>query len=222
MNINRISLSLLLLFSAHAVPLFAQRTTSLGKPIFPRLAYTDVGAELGLAQDMLAGFGARVDYARRFANTDALAAEAVLLSFAEEVAGKTAPSVTSLMLLKEAGRIAEENMNPTAERAIAAASLRVNGGEQVLDRLREGLAMVSQRRGEGNFVGYVRVVNKTGRLIDVYIDGKYTGFLSDEEEHVYSTGHGTTQVRVMDAFGNTANEIMELKQEDTFTWTVKP
>ncbi|MDH7516226.1 MAG: hypothetical protein QHI48_10180 [Bacteroidota bacterium] len=200
----------------------AQRTTSLSRPRFPRLALTDLSAELGLPRDMLPGFGMRVDIARRLADADALAAEAVLLAFAEEVAGKTAATITSLAILEEAARIAGESREPSSIRAVEVAAARVNGGERAVTLLRETMAMVPERRGEGNFVGYVRVINRTGRLLDVYIDGKYSGFLSDEEERLFSTGHGTTVVRVMDAFGNTAEEIVEVRQEDTLTWTVNP
>ncbi|MBI5645835.1 MAG: hypothetical protein HY962_02795 [Ignavibacteriae bacterium] len=218
---TRFALSILVLLTLSA-PALAQKNSSLVKAAFPRLAYTDVGGEFGLASDPLPGFGVRVDNARRFADAQALAAEAVLLAYVEELAGKRAASVTALAILNEAVRIAEDRQDPVLEKALALAATRIPGGNEPLSRLRQTLAMAPRTRGEGTFIGYVRVVNQAGRLLDVYIDGKYMGFLHDAEEQTFSTGNGTTHVRVTDAFGNTAGEVVDVKQEDTFTWTIKP
>ena len=213
---------LLVLFICTAATVMAQKSATLGKAVFPRLAYTDVGGEFGFALDPLPGFGSRVDNARRFANAQALAAEAVLLAYVEEVAGKKASIITSLQIFEEAVRIAEDQQDPSLAQALAIAAAKIPGGEPVVDHFRQTLTLAQNTRGEGSFLGYVRVVNQAGRLLDVYIDGKYSGFLHDAEEQTFSTGNGTTHVRVMDAFGNTAGEIVDVKQDDTFTWTIKP
>ena len=200
----------------------AQKSSMLSKATFPRLAFTDIGAEFGLALDPLPGFGVRVDNARRFANAHALAGEAVLLSYVEEVAGKKATTVTALQVLEEAVRIAEDQHDPALEKAITLAAMKIPGASASADRLRQALALMPTMRGEGTFTGYVRVVNQAGRMLDVYIDGKYSGFLHDAEEQTFSTGNGTTHVRVTDAFGNTAGEIVDVKNNDTFTWSIKP
>ncbi|MBL0173934.1 MAG: hypothetical protein IPP94_01505 [Ignavibacteria bacterium] len=210
----------LLLASASAS---AQKATSMAKASFPRLAYVDLSAELGLQSDVLAGFGARVDNARRLANADALASEAVMLSFIEETAGKTAQTVTALRILDEAAQIIMQKRNEALEKVVVAAAAKIPGGEQVVSKLRATLAeFTTATRGEGTFIGYVKVQNASGRLLDIYIDGKYAGFLYSGEDNTYSTGNGTTQVRVTDAFGNTATEIVEVRQNDTFAWTINP
>ena len=202
---------------------YAQKATSMAKASFPRLAYVDLSAELGLQSDVLAGFGARVDNARRLANADALASEAVMLSFIEETAGKTAQTVTALRILDEAAQIITQKRNEALEKVVVAAAARIPGGDQVVSKLRATLAeFTTATRGEGTFIGYVKVQNASGRLLDIYIDGKYAGFLYSGEDNTYSTGNGTTQVRVTDAFGNTATEIVEVRQNDTFAWTINP
>jgi hypothetical protein len=200
----------------------AQKATSMAKSSFPRLAYVDLSAELGLQSDVLAGFGVRVDNARRLANADALAAEAVLLSFIEETAGKSAQTVTALRVLDEAAQLVSQTRNAAWEKVVIAAAGKIPGGEQVVARLRASFAELTTTRGEGTFIGYVKVLNSSGRLLDIYIDGKYAGFLYSGEDNTYSTGNGTTQVRVTDAFGNTATEIVEVRQNDTFAWTINP
>jgi hypothetical protein len=199
-----------------------QKSSALGKPRFPKLEYVNVSTELGLATGMLRGFGARVDDAARTADASQLAAQAVLLSFAEETTGKKAASVTALRVLEEAARIAEEQHNADAARIVAAAAQRIPGSEKVASTLKEGMELVASMRGDGAFTGFVRVINKCDRVLDVYIDGKYMGFLYGGDESTYSTGNGTTMGRVTDAFGNTISETVTVRQDETFVWTITP
>jgi hypothetical protein len=199
-----------------------QKNSSLGKPSFPKLEYVNLNAELGLASDMLRGFGARVDDAHRNADASQLAAHAVSLAFAEEIAGKSATSLTAIRLLDEAARIAEEQRNADALLVITAASGRVPGGERIAAKLKEAMDLFAGIRGDGSFIGYVRVVNKCDRVLDVYIDGKYAGFLYSGDGNTYSTGNGTTVGRVTDAFGNTISETITVRQDETFVWTITP
>jgi hypothetical protein len=199
------------------------RTVStLGEPEFPMLEYVNLNAELKLESTMLRGFGMRVDDARRSADPEAVAALAVMLSYAEELSGNRASSVTALRLLEEAVRIAEEQQNANAAAAIELAAQKIPDAEPVTRRLQDSLAMFSSIRGDGDFIGYVRVNNECDRVLDIYIDGQYMGFLFGGESSVYSTGNGTTQVRVMDAFGNTATEMLSLQPEQTVSWTLRP
>lgn len=222
------TLAVLALLLAATAPLVAQeqhplqKTSTLGKPIFPKLEYVNLNAELGFTSEMLRGFGARVDDARRSADADALAAQAVLLAFAEELAGRQAATVTSVMLLGEAVRIAEEQQNREAARAIAAAATRIPGSEPVVARMNAALALFAQNRGDGSFIGHVRFENKCDRILDAYVDGKYVGFLYDGEQASFSTGNGTTVARVVDAFGNTVSTVIYVKPDETFTWTIEP
>lgn len=198
------------------------KKSSLGKPIFPRLEYVNLNEELGLPSELLRGFGARVDDARRDADAEAVAAQAVLLGFAEEIAGKKAATVTSTQMLAEALRIAVEQQNRDAAKTIAAASRRIHGGEEIAAQMTDSMAMFAHMRGEGNFVAYVKITNSVDRALDVYVDGKYVGSLYGGESSVYSTGNGTTQARVTDAFGNTVSEVIFLQKEDTFEWEITP
>ncbi len=198
------------------------KTSTLGTPTFPKLEYVNLNTELGFTGDILRGFGARVDDARRSADADALAAQAVLLAFAEELAGRRAATVTSVAVLDEAVRIAEEQQNRDAARAIAAAATRIPGSEKVVERLNASLSMFAMNRGDGSFIGHVRFENKCDRILDAYVDGKYVGFLYDGESAQFSTGNGTTVARVVDAFGNTVSTVIYVKPDETFTWTIAP
>lgn len=198
------------------------KQSTLGKPQFPKLEYVNLNAELGLASEMLRGFGARVDDAHRAADAAGLAAQAVLLSFAEEMAGAKARSITALRLLEEAATVAETQRNMDAVRVVTAAAGRIAGGESVAAKLNEAMDLFVGMRGDGNFIGYVRVVNKCDRVLDVYIDGKYAGFLYGGDENTYSTGNGSTIGRVTDAFGNTISETLTVRQDETFVWTIVP
>jgi len=204
--------------AAHA----QKKKSALGKPQFPKLEYVNLNAELGLTSDMLRGFGSRVDDAYRSADASQLAAHAVLLSFAEEIAGKKAKTVTALRVLEAAARIAEEQRSADALRVITSASARIPGAEKTAAKLKEALALFADMRGDGTFIGFVRVVNKCDRVLDVYIDGKYAGFLYGGDESTYSTGNGTTVGRVTDAFGNTISETITVRQDETFVWTITP
>ncbi len=212
---------LLILVLAHTAGA-QEKTSTLGKPTFPRCEYVDLNAELGLQSDMLRGFGARLDDARRSADPEAVAAQAVLLAFAEEVAGRKATTVTAVQVLAEAVRIAEEQMNRQAARIISAAAIRVPGGNEVAQRMNDSMALFTERRGEGNFVAYVKITNSCDRMLDVYVDGKYAGFIYGGDSYVYSTGNGTTKARVTDAFGNTVSEVFSLEAQDTYAWTIAP
>lgn len=199
-----------------------QKSATLGKPIFPQLEYININAEFGFDTDILRGFGARVDDARRDADGAAVAAQAVLLAFAERLSGRKAVTVTSAQLLAEAARIAEEQQNRDAMSAIEAAAEHVPGGESIVARLREAAELFAESRGEGEFLGFVRIENECDRLLDIYVDGKYAGFQYGGDAVVYSTGNGTTHVRVSDAFGNTVAEVLFVQPDQTVTWTVKP
>jgi hypothetical protein len=148
----------------------------------------------------------------------------VLLSFFESARGTAAKSITALRILEEAATIAAQSNNPELQRILAAAAARIPDGQPVLDKMRSTIAAMGATltRGEGTFIGYVKVVNGSGRLLDIYVDGKDSGFLYSGEEGTYSTGIGTTQVRVTDAFGNTATEVVEVRQNETFAWTINP
>jgi hypothetical protein len=199
-----------------------KKKSSLGKPQFPKLEYVNLSAELGLGSDMLRGFGARVDDAYRTADASQLAALAVQLSFAEEIAGKKAKTTSALKVLEAAARVAEEQRSQEASRVVAAAATRIPGADKVAAKLKDALALLTDMRGDGNFTGFVRVVNKCDRVLDVYIDGKYMGFLYGGDESTYSTGNGTTMGRVTDAFGNTISETVTVRQDETFVWTITP
>ncbi len=199
-----------------------ERVSTLQKPEFPMLEYVNISGELGLESDMLRGFGARVDDARRSADATALATQALVLSFAEEVAAKRAATITALRILEEAIHIAEEQQSRTAAAVITAAARRIPGSEIAMQRMADSMALFSEKRGEGSFVGYIRVTNDADRALDIYVDGAYKGFLFSGEAMTYSTGNGTTTVRGTDAFGNTASEIFNLQPEQTVTWTITP
>lgn len=199
-----------------------QKTATLGKPIFPRLEYVNLNAELGFESEILRGFGARVDDARRSADGAAVAAQAVLLSYAEKLAGRTAATVTSTQLLAEAVRIAEEQQNRDTQAAIEFAAGYVPDSGPLVSRMRDSAALFSENRGDGNFLGYVRIENECDRMLDIYIDGKYVGFQYGGDAMTYSTGNGTTHVRVTDAFQNTVSEVLYVQPEGTVTWTIKP
>jgi hypothetical protein len=199
-----------------------KRTSTLGKPIFPKLEYVNLNAEFGFETEILRGFGARVDAARRDADGAAVAAQAVLLAFAEKLAGKNASTVTSVQLLREAARIAEEQQNRGAVNAVAGAAAYIPGSESIVEHLREASALFTESRGEGEFLGFVRIENDCDRLLDIYIDGKFAGFQYGGDAVVYSTGNGTTHARVTDAFGNTVSEMLFVKADETVTWTIKP
>ncbi|MAT38817.1 MAG: hypothetical protein CL946_04355 [Ectothiorhodospiraceae bacterium] len=217
----------LLLAALIALPLIANaqsanKKSTLGKPIFPQLEYVNINAELELESELLRGFGARVDDARRDADPEALAGQAVLLAFAEEVAGKKAQTVTSTQILDEAVRIAEEQENRKAARVIVSASRRIPGGESIAQKMNDSMALFADFRGEGDFIAYVKIVNDVDRVLDVYVDGKYVGFLYGGEDGSYPVGNGTTQARVTDAFGNTVSEVFYLEKEQQFTWEIAP
>lgn len=206
-----------------AAPGWAQeKSSSLGKPVFPMLEYVNLNQELGLQSELLRGFGARVDDARRGADAEAVAGLAVLLAFAEETAAKTGTTITAVRLLDEAVRIAEEQQNRNAAKTIVAASRRIPGGDAVARRMSDSMALFAEKRGEGGFVAYVKIVNNCDRVLDVYVDGVYVGYIFGGDTHVYSTGNGTTQTRVTDAFGNTVSEVFSLQPQDTFAWTIAP
>jgi hypothetical protein len=211
----------LLLFS-HYASAQDERMSTLQKPVFPMLEYVNISAELGLESDMLRGFGARVDDARRSADPAALATQALVLSFAEEIAAKTGTTVTALGILEEAVRIAEEQQSRTAASVISAAARRIPGSQGVMARMADSMALFMDMRGDGNFIGYIRVTNECDRALDIYVDGTYKGFLFSGENMTYSTGNGTTTVRATDAFGNSASEIFNLQPEQTMTWTITP
>lgn len=221
---KRVTLFSLLLMVLLAAGGHAQdrKTATLGAPIFPKLEYVNLNAEFGFETDVLRGFGARVDDARRDADGAAVAAQAVLLSFAEKLSGRKAATVTATQLLAEAARIAEEQQNRDAMVAIETAAEYIRGGEPIVARLREASALFAESRGEGEFLGFVRIENECDRLLDVYVDGKYAGFQYGGDAVVYSTGNGTTHVRVADAFGNTVGEVLFVQPDQTVTWTVKP
>ncbi len=196
-------------------------TSKLGEPVFPKLEYVNLNVEFDFATDVMRGFGARVDDARRDADAAAVSGLAVQLQFAETLAGKTAETVNAVQLLAEAARIAEEQQSMPAVEAVALASGQIPDTEGIVQRLRESAQLFAQR-GEGEFLGFVRIVNGCDRVLDIYVDGKYMGFLYDGEENVFSTGNGTTHTRVTDAFGNTVSEILYVKQDETVTWTIEP
>ena len=215
--------SLVIIGMLAAGPLQAQdKSSTLGKPIFPKLEYVNLNAELGFETEVLRGFGARVDDARRDADGAAVAGQAVLLSFAEKLAGKKASTVTSSQLLAEAARIAEEQQNRGAVSAVENASAYVAGSDAIVKRLHDTAMLFAENRGEGEFVGFVRITNDCDRLLDIYVDGKYVGFQYGGDAAVYSTGNGTTHARVTDAFGNTVSEILYVQPDETITWTIKP
>ncbi|MDX9758968.1 MAG: hypothetical protein RBU27_07390 [Bacteroidota bacterium] len=206
--------------TAHAQE--AGKTSRLGKPIFPKLEYVNLNAELGFETEVLRGFGARVDDARRDADGAAVAAQAVLLNFAEGLAGRTASTVTAVQLLAEAARIAEEQQNREAVAAVEHAATSIAGSESVVARLRDASTLFAEKRGAGEFLGFVRIENECDRLLDIYIDGKFAGFQYGGDAAVYSTGNGTTHARVTDAFGNTVSEVLFVQSDQTVTWTIKP
>ena len=199
-----------------------QKTSTLGKPTFPKLEYVNMNAELGLPTDMLRGFGMRVDEGVRAADASVLAAQAVLLAFAEDISGKKSKTISALRILEQAARIAEEQQNEKAAAIVIAASKRIPDAELIAEKLVSGMSLFTRMRGDGGFIGFVKVVNQCDRVLDVYIDGKYVGFLYGGDESTYSTGNGTTMGRVNDAFGNTISETITIRQEETFVWTITP
>ncbi|MBR9977955.1 MAG: hypothetical protein KFH87_07695 [Bacteroidetes bacterium] len=213
----------LLLFTAEM--LIAQpagKTSSLGAPLFPKLEYVNLNSEFGFDVEILRGFGARVDDARRNAEAAAVAAQAVLLGYAEQLAGKNARTVTAVRLLDEAARIAEEQGNHQAAAAVELAATFVPGSDAVVARLRDAMELIAASRGEGDFLGFVRIANDADRMLDIYIDGNYVGFQYGGDAVVYSTGNGTTHARVTDAFGNTVGEVLFVQPDQTTTWTIQP
>ncbi len=215
--------SILILASVSLASAVAQdKSSTLGKPIFPLLEYVNLNAELGFETEILRGFGARVDDARRDADGAAVAAQAVLLSYAEKVAGRMAKTVTAAQLLAEAARIAEEQQNRKAVAAVEAAGAFIPGSDTVVRRLLSAMDLFAENRGEGDELGFVRITNDCDRLLDIYIDGKYVGFQYGGDEAVYSIGDGTTHARVTDAFGNTVSEVLYVQPDQTMTWTIKP
>lgn len=215
--------SLVIIVMLAVRPIQAQdKASTLGKPIFPKLEYININAELGFESEVLRGFGARVDDARRDADGAAVAAQAVLLSFAEKLSGRKAATVTAMQMLTEAARIAEEQQNREAVAAVENASPYIAGSEPIVQRLHETAMLFAENRGEGEFVGFVRIANDCDRLLDIYVDGKYVGFQYGGDAVVYSTGNGTTHARVTDAFGNTVSEILYVQPDETITWTIKP
>jgi hypothetical protein len=198
------------------------RTSSLRQADFPMLEYVNIGAELGLESDMLRGFGARVDDARRSADAAMLVTQAILLSFAEEIAAKQAQSMTALRLLEEAVRIAEEQQSRSAAAVISAAARRIPESQHIVRRLTDSMALFQDQRGDGSFLGFIRVTNDCDRALDIYVDGAHKGFLFSGDVVTYSTGNGTTAVRATDAFGNTAAELFNLQPDQTVTWTITP
>ena len=201
----------------------AQETVStLGEPVFPKLEYVNLNTEFGFKTDVMRGFGARVDDARRDADASAVAGLAVQLHFAEKLADKKAATVNALQLLREAARIAEEQASVDAVDAVLLAATLIPESAQLVQRLRDSVDLFAAQRGDGDFLGFVRVTNACDRVLDVYVDGKYAGFQYDGEEQVYSTGNGTTHVRVVDAFGNTVSEVLFVKPDETVAWTIKP
>ncbi|MFZ1728529.1 MAG: hypothetical protein WBQ23_02320 [Bacteroidota bacterium] len=199
-----------------------EKSSTLGKPIFPKLEYVNLNAEFGFDAEILRGFGARVDDSRRDADGAAVAAQAVLLSFAEKLAGKKATTVTAAQMLAEAARIAEEQQNRAAVYAVETASAYIPGSEVIVQRLHDTAELFAENRGEGEFLGFVSIANDCDRLLDIYIDGKYVGFQYGGDTVVYSTGNGTTHARVTDAFGNTVSEVLFVQPDQTMTWTIKP
>jgi hypothetical protein len=198
------------------------KSSSLGKPIFPMLEYVNLDAELGFESGILRGFGARVDDARRDADGAAVAAQAVLLGYAEKVAGKSARAVTAVKVLAEAARIAAEQQNRPAAAAVETAAAFIPGSDAVVQRLKTAMELFAENRGEGTELGFVRIANECDRLLDIYIDGKYVGFQYGGDAVVYSIGNGTTHARVTDAFGNTVSEVLYVQPDQTMTWTIKP
>jgi hypothetical protein len=126
------------------------------------------------------------------------------------------------MLLEEAGRIAEEQQSSEAADAVALAARMMPSTESLVKRMSDSAALSASQRGEGEFLGFVRIANGCDRVLALYIDGKFMGFQYDGDENVYSTGNGTTHARVTDAFGNTVSEILFVKRDETVTWTIKP
>lgn len=199
-----------------------EKTSTLGKPVFPKLEYVNLNTEFGFQTDVMRGFGARVDDARRDADAAAVAGLAVQLAFSEKLAGKQASTVNSLQLLSEAARIAEEQQSFQAVEAVKLASSMIPSSATLIARLEDSVQMFADQRGDGDFLGFVRVENACDRVLDIYVDGKYAGFQYDGEAQVYSTGNGTTHVRVMDAFGNTVSEVLFVKPDETVSWTIEP
>ncbi|MBN1446991.1 MAG: hypothetical protein JXA28_03590 [Bacteroidetes bacterium] len=197
------------------------KTSRLGEPVFPKLEYVNLNEEFGFRTDVMRGFGARVDDARRDADAAAVAGLAVQLQFAEKFAGRTARTVTAMQVLREAARIAEEQQSAEAVDAISLAAEQIPSSAAIVQHLRDAAQLFAQR-GEGDFLGFVRIVNACDRVLDIYVDGKYMGFLYDGEENVFSTGNGTTHTRVTDAFGNTVSEVLYVKPDETVSWTIEP
>ncbi|PLX25412.1 MAG: hypothetical protein C0600_12130 [Ignavibacteria bacterium] len=94
--------------------------------------------------------------------------------------------------------------------------------EALVQRLKDAQMLFADQRGEGEFLGFVRIENKCDRVLDIYIDGNFMGFQYDGEDFVYSTGNGTTHARVTDAFGNTVSEVLYVKPDETVTWSINP
>jgi hypothetical protein len=222
MDARRLMLTTALLLLACATVTAQEKTSTLGAPVFPKLEYVNLNVEFGFQTDVMRGFGARVDDARRDADAAAVAGLAVQLHFAERLAGKTAETVNALQLLAEAARIAEEQQSYDAVGAVKLAAGMIPESASLVQRLEDSVQLFADQRGEGEFLGFVRISNACDRVLDVYIDGQYAGFQYDGEEQVYSTGNGTTHARVTDAFGNTVSEILFVKPDETVTWTIQP
>ncbi len=199
-----------------------EKKSRLAKGGLPMLAYVNLDAELGLKSEMLRGFGLRADEARREANVPALAGLAVQLGYAEELAGRQAKSCTAAQLLRAAQRIVEERQSRSDADAVILAAGKFAGGAAVAADMKKSAATFATARGVGNFVAYVKILNKSDRLLDVYVDGKYVGSLYSGDSYTYSTGNGTTGARVNDAFGSSVAETFYLEPEETFTWTIQP
>jgi hypothetical protein len=222
MKLQLILFVVLLIIAAGEVGQAQEKTSKLGAPVFPMLEYVNLNTEMGFRTDVMRGFGSRVDDARRDADAAAVAGLAVQLHFAEKLAGKQAATVNALQLLTEAARIAEEQQSVEAVDAVKLAAGMIPTSAALVQRLQDSVDLFAARRGEGEFLGFVRIENACDRVLDIYIDGSYAGFQYDGESHVYSTGNGTTHVRVTDAFGSTVSEILFVKPDETVAWTIKP
>ncbi len=88
--------------------------------------------------------------------------------------------------------------------------------------LKDKFDLFANTRGTGEFVAFVKIENKTGRTLDIYIDGNYMGYLYADETSVYTSHNGTTNARVFDILGNTVKEVFYLQPEQTFTWVIRP
>ncbi|MDT8325668.1 MAG: hypothetical protein RRA94_16255, partial [Bacteroidota bacterium] len=175
MNTRRLLLTMVLLLAC-ATLTAQEKTSTLGSPVFPKLEYVNLNIELGFQTDVMRGFGARVDDARRDADAAAVAGLAVQLHFAERLAGKSAMTVNALQLLAEAARIAEEQQSIDAVDAVKLAAGMIPESAALVQRLEDSVQLFADQRGEGNFLGFVRIDNACDRVLDIYVDGQYAGF----------------------------------------------